>query len=55
MEEKPINGEVVVTVETKKEFLAELTHRPEVDGLVIEAPPEVGFGLGFNDRLEDFE
>ena len=36
MEERTINGEV--TVETKEEFLAALTHRPEVDGLRIQAP-----------------
>ena len=49
MEEKTVNGEVVVRVETEEEFLAALTHRPEVDGLVIEAPAKVGFRIGGDD------
>ena len=46
MEERIVNGEVVVTVNTEEEFLAALDHRPEVDGVVIEAPPKVGFAMG---------
>ena len=49
MEERTVNGEIVVTVETQEEFFAALTHRPEVDGLVIEAPPGLGESLGFDD------
>ena len=50
MEERIENGEVVVTVKTEEEFLAALTHRPEVDGLVIEAPEGMGESLGLHRR-----
>ena len=43
MEERTVNGETIVTVQTEEEFLAALTYRPEVDGLRIEAPEKVGF------------
>ena len=33
-----VNGEIVVRVEIQEEFLDVLTHRLDVDGLVIEAP-----------------
>ena len=55
MEERIVNGEVVVTVKTEEEFLAALDHRPEVDGLVIEAPPEVGFAMGGDDLADGSE
>ena len=55
MEERTVNGEVVVTVETEEEFLAALTYRPEVDGLVIEAPPKVGFAIGGDDEADGSE
>ena len=55
MEEKIENGEVVLTVKTEEEFLAALTHRPEVDGLVIEAPAKVGFRIGGDDETDGSE
>ena len=55
MEERIENGETVVTVETEEEFLAALTHRPEVDGLVIEAPAKVGFRIGGDDVADGSE
>ena len=43
-------------VETEEEFLAAcLTHRPEVDGLVIEAPAKVGFRIGGDDVTDGSE
>lgn len=55
MQERIENGERIVTVQTEEEFLAALDHRPEVDGLVIEAPPEVGFAMGGDDLADGSE
>ena len=55
MEERTENGETIVTVKTEEEFLAALTHRPEVDGLVIEAPAKVGFRIGGDDVADGSE
>lgn len=55
MEERIENGEVIVTVKTEEEFLEALDYRPEVDGLVIEAPPEVGFAMGGDDEADGSE
>ena len=55
MQEILVNGEIIVRVETEEEFLAALNHRPEVDGLVIEAPPEVGFAMGGDDLADGSE
>ena len=48
MEERTVNEELIVTVRTEEEFLAALTHWPEVDGLAIEAPEGLAQSLGFD-------
>ena len=50
-----MNGQRVVEVENADEFLAALTHRLDVDGLAIEAPPGVGESLGFDNEADGSE